>query len=173
MSSNGGQYSYDYGQAKHEYASSLTPPQPSHWPLALQVFFCDPLISSGDISGFLVQWDTDEDFTQAVEGGDTGAGCSETGFGSCVVTDAAVAGQCPYSLLITGLTEGEVTTHLRTVVDAVVATLSRRHNLVGGHRTSSDNSRAEQNLRKRSQNKPLCVVYFRWVITGVVLLVVE
>lgn len=78
------------------------------------MFFCDPLISSGDISGFLVQWDTDEEFEQALEGGDTGAGCSETGFGSCVVTDAAVAGQCPYSLLITGLTEGEVTIHRRT-----------------------------------------------------------
>ena len=58
-----------------------------------------------------MQWDTDEDFEQALEGGDTGAGCSEIGFGSCVVTDAAVAGQCPYSLLITGLTEGEVTIH--------------------------------------------------------------
>lgn len=73
-----------------------------------QVFFCDPLISSGDISGFLVQWDSDEDFEQAIAGGDDGAGCAESGFGSCVVTDSAVAGQCPYSLLLTGLTEGEV-----------------------------------------------------------------
>lgn len=38
----------------------------------LEVFFCDPLISSGDIQGFLVQWDTEEDFGQAIEGGDTG-----------------------------------------------------------------------------------------------------
>lgn len=36
-----------------------------------------------------------------------GAGCSESGFGSCVVTDAAVAGQCPYSLLLTSLTADE------------------------------------------------------------------
>ena len=38
----------------------------------LEVFFCDPLISSGDIWGFLVQWDTEEDFAQAIAGGDTG-----------------------------------------------------------------------------------------------------
>lgn len=101
---------------------SFAPPT-SHRFRVLQVFFCDPLISSGDISGFLVQWDTDENFEQAVEGGDTGAGCSETGFGSCVVADAAVAGQCPYSLLITGLTEGEVMIHHRTV--CVVHSLRR------------------------------------------------
>lgn len=29
-----------------------------------------------------------------------------SGYGSCVVTDAAVAGQCPYSLLLTALTAG-------------------------------------------------------------------
>lgn len=73
----------------------------------LEVFFCDPLISSGDIWGFLVQWDTDEDFENAIEGDDTGAGCYENGYGSCVVQDAAIAGQCPYSLVLTGLTEGE------------------------------------------------------------------
>lgn len=38
----------------------------------VEVFFCDPLISSGDIWGFLVQWDTEEDFSQAIAGGDTG-----------------------------------------------------------------------------------------------------
>lgn len=74
---------------------------------AVQVFFCDPIISSGDIWGFLVQWDSDESFAQAMEGGDTGAGCTEAGSGSCVVSDSAIAGQCPYSLLLTGLTEGE------------------------------------------------------------------
>lgn len=41
-----------------------------------------------------------------------GAGCSEIGFGSCVVSDAAVAGQCPYSLLLTGLSDGEVSAQL-------------------------------------------------------------
>ena len=41
-----------------------------------------------------------------------GAGCSEVGFGSCVVSDAAVAGQCPYSLLLTGLSDGEVRAQL-------------------------------------------------------------
>ncbi|CAM9982839.1 unnamed protein product, partial [Ectocarpus sp. 12 AP-2014] len=35
----------------------------------LEVFFCDPLISSGDIRGFLVQWDTEEGFEQAIGGG--------------------------------------------------------------------------------------------------------
>lgn len=38
----------------------------------VEVFFCDPLISSGDIWGFLVQWDTVEDFSNAITGGDTG-----------------------------------------------------------------------------------------------------
>lgn len=38
----------------------------------VEVFFCDPLISSGDIWGFLVQWDSAEDFTNAIAGGDTG-----------------------------------------------------------------------------------------------------
>lgn len=80
----------------------------------LEVFFCDPLISSGDIWGFLVQWDTDDDFANAIEGDDTGAGCYENGYGSCVVQDAAIAGQCPYSLLLTGLTEGEVSIWMST-----------------------------------------------------------
>lgn len=80
-----------------------------------QVFFCDPLISSGDIKGFTVQWDTAEDFEQAIESGDAGTGCAEIGFGSCVVTDAAVAGQCPYSLLLTDLTEGEVSFNVEDI----------------------------------------------------------
>lgn len=35
-----------------------------------------------------------------------GAGCGVAGHGSCIVTDAAIAGQCPYSLLLTGLDDG-------------------------------------------------------------------
>lgn len=89
-----------YGSESSKY---LGPPVISE-----QVFFCDPLVSSGDIWGFLVQWDKEESFAQAIGGEDYGAGCSEMGFGSCLVSDAAIAGQCPYSLLITGLTEGEV-----------------------------------------------------------------
>lgn len=50
----------------------------------------------------------------------SGAGCSEIGFGSCVVTDAAVAGQCPYSLLLTGLSEGE-TYYIRVAAIGEVA----------------------------------------------------
>ncbi len=38
----------------------------------------------------------------------SGAGCSEAGFGSCVVTDAAVAGQCPYSLLLEQLADEQL-----------------------------------------------------------------
>lgn len=78
----------------------------------LDVFFCNPLVSSGDIWGFLVQWDTDENFENALGGGETGVGCSEMGYGSCIVQDTAIAGQCPYSLLLAGLTEGQVSSVL-------------------------------------------------------------
>lgn len=70
------------------------------------------MISSGDIWGFLVQWDTDDGFENALQGDDTGAGCFENGYGSCVVQDAAIAGQCPYSLLISGLNESEASIRL-------------------------------------------------------------
>ncbi|CAM9302958.1 unnamed protein product, partial [Sphacelaria rigidula] len=80
----------------------------------LEVFFCDPVISSGDIWGFLVQWDTDDGFENALQGNDTGAGCFENGYGSCVVQDATIAGQCPYSLLISGLNESEASMRLIT-----------------------------------------------------------
>ena len=42
------------------------------------------------------------------------------GFGSCVVTDSAITGQCPYFLLIMGLTMGEVTICRRIGADTLL-----------------------------------------------------
>ncbi|CAM9134345.1 unnamed protein product [Discosporangium mesarthrocarpum] len=71
----------------------------------VEVFFCEPLVSSGDIWAFRVQWDASVDFSNATD--TSTSSCSSVSYGSCVVTDSTIAGECPYSLLVGDLTEGE------------------------------------------------------------------
>jgi len=72
----------------------------------LEVFWCPPGVSAGDVGEFEVQWDSSHVFANLTS--DPVAGCNNArgGYGVCSVTGSAVTGPCPYSFLIAGLTTG-------------------------------------------------------------------
>ncbi len=74
------------------------------------ISFCNPLVHADDIWGFLIQWDSNIIFSNAVD--DVLASCSSVGFGSCVYPVSAVSGECPFYYTVTNLTPG-ITYHLR------------------------------------------------------------
>jgi Fibronectin type III domain len=68
----------------------------------VSVSFCPPLITANDITEYRVQWQpVDDSFSAAVLAGDL---CATTlDLGSCVVFGPAIAGDCPYSLVVNNL----------------------------------------------------------------------
>jgi len=73
----------------------------------LEVFWCPPSVSAGDVNEFEVQWDSSHLFLN-VTNAENLAGCNgqSGGFGVCGVTGSAITGPCPYSFLIGGLQTG-------------------------------------------------------------------
>ena len=76
----------------------------------LEVFWCPPSFSAGDVEEYEVQWDSSnvfENVTQNPLVGCSGTAKTGTDYGACSITGSAITGPCPYSFLITGLTEGK------------------------------------------------------------------
>jgi hypothetical protein len=73
----------------------------------IEIFWCPPSLSAGDVNEFVVQWDSDSKFRNASHDGEYAPCNGGRGeFGSCSVTGAAITGPCPYSFLVRGLKTG-------------------------------------------------------------------
>jgi hypothetical protein len=72
----------------------------------LEVFWCPPSASAGDVNQFEVQWDSSHVFLNVTSNPLAGCNGAKGGSGVCSVTGSAITGPCPYSFLIGGLTTG-------------------------------------------------------------------
>jgi len=69
----------------------------------INAYFKPPATASGVISRYTLQWDTDIEFSNAIE---SGASCATVGYGSCEIVGTALSVNPPYSHIITQLTSG-------------------------------------------------------------------
>ena len=116
----------------------------------LEISWCPPSLSAGDIHSFAVTWDSHGAFRNlSSPQSNEGASCSSRGFGHCIVSGARVLGPCPYSFIIGGLTSG-------TEYFARVAARNVRYALLLHPKSSFFTFSTFAYFNTRSQNNSRC-----------------